>query len=412
MSDEREMILRMLKDGKLSVSEAEALLKVLEDEHEEEGFSATGPADTGSPGSTKAQAAGGESASSPRAEIHHDRDDDHGEHSGRSRFGFNIDLSGISESVRAAMSGVSESLKHAFDGIKDLDLGAEFHRAFGKERAEATLELSHDAAEINAFSVRTDWGDLRVTGGDEETVRVVAKQSAWADSEEGAEAVLEKVAISLTADADGRLELQADVPPENRSRVGIDYEISVPKRLVVHAHTRSGDVWIEGVAGTQQVTTLSGDVSVADASADVTVSSKSGDVIVGTVEGSLTVSSMSGDIGITGLSGELNATTKSGDLRADEVAGTARLRTLSGDVAASIARVGGPIHASAVSGDVGISFPADADLRLRASSTTGDVRCRLPIRVQTHGERSVEGTLGAGTHEVQISSISGDIDIR
>lgn len=405
MNEEREMILKMLKDGKISVNEAQALLDVLEEETEDAGFSAQ-PSTTPAAATSNAGHDTGEGHAS-HGHASHGTD----EHTGRAgAFNFKIDLDGISDSVRETMRGVSDALKGAFDGLADLDIGAEIHRAMGRSRSETERELACPAGDAAAFVVRNNWGDIRVTGADQDQVTVTARIAAWGSTTQEAAQTLEAVLLTLEPNGEGAIVLDATVEQDMRSKVRIEYDVRLPASLDVRAHTASGDLWIEGVAGRHEVSTASGDINIADARDALTLSSKSGDVVLGATEGSITVSTLSGDIAVTGFSGELQATTKSGDIHAADASGQFTLKTLSGDVDLDVRELSGPVVVSAVSGDVSVRLPSDVGISLRAKSVTGDVACRLPLEhIAKKTEHAVSGTVGAGGVEVEITAVSGDI---
>ncbi len=422
MNDEREMILRMLKDGKISVAEAQALLGVLEEERDETGFSAAPAREaTGDAGSTTARPGGDtehaeHAGDREHAEDHHERhaDEDAHEHRGdRGPFDFKIDLDGLSESVRQTMRGVSDALKGAFDGLADLDIGAEIHRAMGRNRAETERDATLSAEGATGFSVRNDWGDVRVTGEERSDVAVVARVSAWGASMEEAQQTLAGVTVSLQLDSDGIIVLKEGLPDQPRRRVRIDYEVRVPTALNLRAHTASGDLWIEGVTGTHQVSTASGDITIADARDALTLSSKSGDVVLGATEGNVTVSTLSGDISVNGFSGELHATTKSGDVRVEGASGQFTLKTLSGDVDLDVDALEGPLLVSAVSGSIRVTLPDQVAATLRAKTVTGEISCDLPLDAGANRTSSlVQATVSGGGTEVELSTVSGDVHLE
>ncbi len=164
MQDERSMILNMLKEGKISVEEADALLEVLDEGPNEEpgGFAAADTTNTeGSSGSDR----------DPQKVIftidasdekHHKTGDRHRD--GKSHgFNFDFDLGGLKESLRETMKGVSEAVKDVMGDLSGLDLGNEIFRAMGKIRSEADAEITESVGEATRLSISNKWGDIRVT---------------------------------------------------------------------------------------------------------------------------------------------------------------------------------------------------------------------------------------------------------
>ncbi|MCK4515036.1 MAG: hypothetical protein KAU31_07245, partial [Spirochaetaceae bacterium] len=162
MQDERSMILNMLKEGKISVEETEALLEVLnEGEKEEPGGFTT--ADTGESGERDPHKV----VFTIDASDEKRRKAGGGKRDSKSQgFGFDFDLGGLKESLRETMKGVSEAVKDVMGELSDLDLGNEIFRAMGKIRSEASDETTESVGEATRLSISNKWGDIRVTGDD------------------------------------------------------------------------------------------------------------------------------------------------------------------------------------------------------------------------------------------------------
>ena len=313
MNDERAMILTMLREGKISVDEADALLDVLNDDAgaaashaapsdaQASGSAGTAPVaddDRASGGRAAAgddratrdaaagddSVAGGASASGDddgptrddrtaggRSAADDDRATGDGGRRGSTDFRFDFDPSSLSEGIRAVlgsvketMSGVSESLKHAFSEFGDLDIHFDLDREMGRRRAEEQRRLSLSADGYDRLHVSTAWGDIRVSGADTDRVEVVADVASWAATDEEAAARLRELVVELVP-RDGVLVLEL-APGTRRTRT--DCQIVVPRRFGVSVSSGSGDIWLEDVEGSQSVQTASGDISVASVGGD------------------------------------------------------------------------------------------------------------------------------------------------
>lgn len=128
-----------------------------------------------------------------------------------------------------------------------------------------------------------------------------------------------------------------------------------------------------------------------------------------------------GGVRTEGLRGPVSASTVSGsvDVQTSDVA---QASSVSGDVRVSMGRLprDGSLRFSTVSGDVRLTLPADVGAELRASTVSGEIDTDFPMRMEATsrgnafvrvGQR-VRGTIGRGGPELEISTVSGDIELR
>jgi DUF4097 and DUF4098 domain-containing protein YvlB len=414
MKDERGMILNMLKEGKISVEEADALLEVLaEDETDTTGAEA-GPA--AAPEDRAKQRDEGPRV--VRIDVK-DEEGGQGKSSGGKKRGFNfdldLDLGDLKETLRDAMKGVSETVRGITEGLSDLDISGEIFRTMGKVRAEGTRELAEEAEDATNVTVSNKWGDVRVTGGNESTISVRAEVTAWGADDADARLNLDDFELHLVREGDTWVVRNA-LQEESATRIRVDYTIRVPRSIDVSVSTASGDIWLEELEGAQEVATLSGDISVSDIGRDTSVAqvmkTKSGDVVAGALTGDVSLSSLSGDMEINGFTGRLQVSTKSGDVTIQAGAGPVHARTLSGDLLVRLDSLGeGPVALTSVSGDIGLSIPEASAVDLSARSTSGEVDVALDLDAAERGEHVCTGSANGGGIEVSATSVSGDIQI-
>ena len=429
MQDERSVILNMLKEGKISVEEAEALLEVLsEGEKEESGGFAT--ADTGKSGERdphKVVFTIDASDEKRRKAGHRRRDRQADGTSGG--FNFDFDLGGLKESLRETMKGVSEAVKDVMGELSDLDLGNEIFRAMGKIRSEASDETTESVGGATRLSISNKWGDIRVTGDDLRvtgvdaatdaatgTVTVRAKATAWGRSQAEADEAIAKVGVRLEQEGDTWY-VRSGLEQAPLGRVRVDYEITLPRRMSVSVSSASGDIWIEELDGEQSITTLSGDITVADLGSDPSAAqvmkTKSGDVVGGALTGDISLSSLSGDVEINGFAGNLQVATQSGDITIQDGSGSVQLKTMSGDIDTALGTLGEkPISITSVSGDIELEIPGGSAVDVRAKSVSGQVGVEIDLDVEKSTEHLVVGVANGGGLELAVASVSGDISIQ
>ena len=171
----------------------------------------------------------------------------------------------------------------------------------------------------------------------------------------------------------------------------------------VSAHSGRGDIdaHIEGeVAEGVAINTSHGDISVKAArAATLTARSGSGSVHVGAVrvDGLLDVNTGNGDIGVIAEDvGELVAHSGTGLVEAVVVATEGRAELRSGN------------------GDISLTVGGDLPFALDASTSHGDVSCRVDLEdVERHKNgRSVRGTRLGGGPEIRLRTGRGDVAIR
>ncbi|WP_436930196.1 DUF4097 family beta strand repeat-containing protein [Halosimplex halobium] len=235
-----------------------------------------------------------------------------------------------------------------------------------------TAERSFDPGDAEALAVRTDSGDVTLSTGDGDAVTgTVRKESR---SGEGA---LDEVTVEGRV-ADGRLVVATERSNPN-ANVTVSLDLSVPEGLAVaEARTSNGDVDADGVAG------------------DGTYRSENGDVTVTGVDGFVTVRSTNGDVDASDVDGLDGAATTNGDVRVDVPAlrGDATCRSTNGDVTAAVAD--------------------DLSATVTLATSNGDAATEsVSLRVDSSGDRRIEGRLGDGDpeHALELRSTNGDVTL-
>jgi hypothetical protein len=147
----------------------------------------------------------------------------------------------------------------------------------------------------------------------------------------------------------------------------------------------------------------------------------------------LDIKSVSGKIELEGMSDTVDldlATTSGriltdngGNFRAKSISGSVDfvstgdevdIRTTSGRIEGTVRKMvpDGRIEIRSVSGSVRIAVPADFGAQVDLRSVSGSVNTDMPVEVFSSKRNSLEGTIGDGGAEVDISTTSGSIRIR
>ena len=142
------------------------------------------------------------------------------------------------------------------------------------------------------------------------------------------------------------------------------------------------------------------------------------------VSGKIELQNMSDtvDLDLATTSGRI-LTDNGGNFRAKSISGSVDfvsrgnevdIRTTSGRIEGTVREMqsGGRIEIHSVSGSVRVAVPADFGARVDLRSVSGSVNTDMPVEVFASKRNSLEGTIGDGGAEVDISTTSGSIRIR
>jgi hypothetical protein len=162
-----------------------------------------------------------------------------------------------------------------------------------------------------------------------------------------------------------------------------------------------------------QVGVVSATAVMSGIRARASVKSVSGGITLDGVTGDVDANTVSGTVEAQGINGKLNFNTVSGDLTlADGWLERLDVNGVSGDVTADLDLdpLGG-MQVTTVSGEVMLRLPAEADARVNLHSVSGDVRSEFAElrRSSAPASRSVSGSLGAGSGQVSVTTMSGRV---
>jgi hypothetical protein len=171
--------------------------------------------------------------------------------------------------------------------------------------------------------------------------------------------------------------------------------VSVPRHCQTQVGVVSATAVMSGISARTSVKSVSGGITLDGISGDVEAHTVSGAVEAQGVNGTLNFNTVSGDLTLAeGWLERLDVTGMSGDVTAD----------------LDLDPLGG-MHVNTVSGEVVLRLPAEADARVNLHSLSGDVRSEFAelSRSSAPASRSVSGSLGAGSGQVFVSTMSGRV---
>jgi DUF4097 and DUF4098 domain-containing protein YvlB/Sec-independent protein translocase protein TatA len=246
-------------------------------------------------------------------------------------------------------------------------------------------------------------GDITITGGGGNDVRIEAVKRMRHADEQQARALLPELRIDVIERA-GRVEIRTGYPRTRGISGEVDYTLAVPSGADLVIKTISGDLRVSNVRGELRAGTVSGNVEISGAEGDISARAMSGDIAVrGAKARSARLETVSGDLRLTDVELE----------RAD-------LGTMSGDIdyAGRLARAG-RYELRTHNGDIRVTPVNPSGFDLEASTFNGDVvsefELKLGPRPDNRGRRgvnrTVRGTFGDAGAVIALRSFNGDITI-
>jgi hypothetical protein len=194
-------------------------------------------------------------------------------------------------------------------------------------------------------------------------------------------------------------------------------EVVVPPSCRLEVKTASGDVKIAGEAtlsGPVRVSTSSGDVRVGGGVHELIVQTASGDVrAAGSPLAGFEADTASGDVTLVAGSAKAIVDTTSGDIRLEKLTGDLSADTSSGDVWATWNQlpVGSKVRARTSSGDVRLRLPDGTPLKGEIDTTSGRIRSQFPAKADKRGHTLTFQATGDGV-ELDVRTSSGDVSLR
>lgn len=417
MDEERQMILRMLKEGKITVEEADALLQTLDEER---------------------SAGEGEIPGAPQAPEEPEMPE-------RPRIQLELGkiIQDIAETIpREVLKGIRMSTagrgrSRFFDLVEGL-------HGMVERQAEAKDEMAMAAGQT--LELYNRWGDILLSRSTDAQMRFTASMRAWGATAEDAERTL--AGVNVQARRVGET-IVIDVPRMEGRRLRVDVKLMVPEGVQVVIEEARGDVRSNGLRAGLRVLVASGDIQITDHAGPVELDIKSGDLTMRQVEGdvsielksgdvdlsmvrgavrgrvisgdvhvtqagAVTLDVINGDVDLADVPGEVSVETKSGDIDIRVAAGMGRVRAraISGDITAAVASPEpGEIMIETVSGDIELKLSPQARTSIEATVRSGEIDCALPLEDRTSEKHLLRGLLNGGGGKVRLHAVSGDITI-
>jgi len=297
----------------------------------------------------------------------------------------------------------------------------------GPEQVEKFTQ-SYKVGDGAALDLSQLSGDIRVTGGSGNEIKIEATKRVRHRDAEEAKRLLAALRIEVN-NFNGRVEVRTVYPRRgsfgNNISASVDYVIAVPANTTVSLKSISGDVSVASVNGEVRAETISGDVNISNSPNVAIAKTISGDVTAQNVgaETTLVLSTISGTVLGSGL--------KVRALEAGSVSGNVRLigseverleaKSLSGSIEfeAPLTK-GGRYELTSHSGNVRITLSGNTGFELDADTFSGSVRSDVPVTLRSMGQtdqsrrgsnRAIRGSYGDASAFLAVRSHSGSVVI-
>lgn len=302
---------------------------------------------------------------------------------------------------------------------------------FGVGLAERTETAQASAPLASRVVIVGGPDNVEIVGWDAQGVQVDAVKYGFGLTAGAAGDALEQLEVDFRPEGDT---LYVEVRRPLGTVIGrapyADLRVSLPSGATAEARVVSGDIAASDVAADLTLSTVSGDLRVDDMRGSLTASATSGDLEVSDHSGPVSAETVSGDVRLEGELASPSVKTVSGDASLDGAAGRVELSSISGSLrvegaaleALNVESTSGDIEArvglargaagsiSNISGDVEVRLSGRPDVRIEASTGSGELDAELD-GLDEDG-RSLRGTLGDGGAALTISTTSGDIEVR
>jgi DUF4097 and DUF4098 domain-containing protein YvlB len=246
-------------------------------------------------------------------------------------------------------------------------------------KIERTIEKTFTVSPGGTLKVETSGGNISVSTGDTDQVKVVARERFRTSSEEEADQVTKDLRVEIEQHGN---DVSAFAKYEGGSSLGglwhsgttpvyVSFDVVVPKKYEANLKTSGGNIDVANLTGGIDAKTSGGNINL------------------GRIDGQANVRTSGGNIESRGVTRSVEANTSGGDIRLSEVGGNASLHTSGGNIHVDAAR--GTVSATTSGGDVSASF-AEApkgDCELRTSG--GNVTAKIGAKAAVHLEASTSG---------------------
>ncbi len=289
------------------------------------------------------------------------------------------------------------------------------------DKVSRTVRLGRNGT----FDLQNVSGDIVVTGGGGNEVRIDAIKRVRHPNESEGRALLQAIDVRID-ERNGNVDVRTDYPRRVNWSGSVDYTVTLPRDANVVLRSISGDIRVSNLNGDLRAESTSGNVLATAVrrirlaktlSGDLEIADSDGDDVVG--------STISGNVIARGLKARsVDLQSISGDLRMTDVESDRTfVKSISGniDFSGRLAQ-NGRYEFQSHSGDVRVSPLGSTGFSIEASTFSGDLRSDFPLTTQGNppnnsltsrgpNRRPLRATFGDGGAVLSLQSFSGNITV-
>ena len=320
--------------------------------------------------------------------------------------------SGIEEIVNAAFSTARVAVDCARDVAKEVsdqfkEKYPDGFAGFSAKRGRKMDCTSIPSEYAHSLEIRLTNGSIDLIVGDEEEEFI----EITGDTEE-IETMLREDGILSVSQGNTASAAYFFMRGMRRSDIEVRLPGKVWKRLDIT--TINGGIHIEDGLKCRNLraSATSGDLDVTGSSSDeATLCSSSGTIHGSALTGNLHAETKSGDIEMDGVFGNCELFTASGDIEFVGETREVNCSSTSGDVQMCLTRIPEKTRGNSISGNCEVRIAAEDGFHISYRTVSGKFMTNLPL-AGTLGEKNGAAVYGSGgSGEIQISSVSGDIEL-
>jgi hypothetical protein len=344
MTEESMMILNLLRDGKISASEAERLLRTVRETGQSVPTPTPSSSVLGQAAQSAAKMAGKALDFLPKPRLDTGKVGEKvGEAAGEALRAAKSAARDVAAEVGKITQQTRQALHFDAPSVFGPDTGRPANNA-GQEQVVETAQSDVTWSGASRLILVNLYGDITVTGQEqtEGYASATLTKTAWAETDTAARVILQQAFLASRVE-NGACRVEVVAPPDAAGSLTADYVITVPQTVSVEVQTTFGSVEAAGVSPALVARSQSGRLAVrrpwVSGAGEARLTTTSGDVLLdgwNTPSGSLRVETTSGDVEAQDIhcGRELTLSSRSGDITiTDGSAGTrARVETQSGSV--------------------------------------------------------------------------------
>lgn len=282
---------------------------------------------------------------------------------------------------------------------------------------EKTFTVSPDAR----INVETQGGNIRVSTGAGNEIKVTAREYFRTSSESEADEVARQLKLEIRQSGN---EVTAYSKYEgsrgsffwnSNTPVSVSFEVVVPERSAAKLRTSGGNIEVGDLAGEVDGKTSGGNITVGRIDGPVDLHTSGGNIVIREALRTLKANTSGGDIRVDRVTGEARLSTSGGNIRIASARGAVDAETSGGDVSATFSER--PTHDSELrtsGGNVTARINSGASLHLDASTSGGSVKVSgVDVKVQGGGigKSKLVGDIGGGGPTLTLRTSGGDVRV-